>query len=115
MSILPAVAVLDTMNTLNDFLGWSGLTQAEWTVVATALGQADLDNVVLIAAIDDSDFADARKELTLVRRGALNLTIGAVKMKFGLETSFLPRSAAAQATAAAQPPAASCSGAATTE
>ena len=107
MSVIPSATVLDGWNTLTDFLDWSGLQQTEWTAVATALGQADLDSLMSVAAIHDEDYLTARKELTPARRGALNLMIGAVKAKFGITTTLLPRSTAPRSQAITAPAASS--------
>ena len=79
------------------------MQRAEWELVASALGQADLKDLMLIAALEDEDIVAARRELTPVRRGAANLLIGAVKAKLGITTKLLPQAVATAAAAQAQP------------
>ena len=101
MAATPERAVLDAWTELGQVLAWSGLTTDEWTKVATALGQSDLSNLLLISAIDDDDYLEVRKELSPVKRGALNLTVAAIKAKFNLATRLLPQITTGPASTAA--------------
>ena len=88
----PAREILEEWTEIGQVLAWSGFTAAERTKVATALGDSELSNLLLISAIDDDDYLEVRKELSPVRRAALNLTVAAVKAKFHLATKLLPQS-----------------------
>ncbi len=91
MALIPSAELLASWNTLEQARGWIGVTEEEWTSVARGLGDGALDNLLLIAAIPDADYINARDEagLTAVRRAAMNLLINAIKHKFGVTTAVM--------------------------
>ena len=96
---MPSSAVLGEWNTLQQALDWAGVSRDEWVRLATVMGDADLDSLLLISAIDDGDFTEARTEakFTIVRRAAIDLLFAVVKTKFNVTTKVIPTATPAPA------------------
>ena len=85
---VPTTVITDGWNKVSDACAWAGVTDAEWTALSTAMGEAGFESLLLLASLDDDDWEEARKEakLPMIRRAAANLMYSAVKYKFQVAT-----------------------------
>ena len=86
-----AVEVLRSWSTIADGLTHYGITAEEWSPVAKALGDEQLNDLCTLASIEDADYKEARDvvKLTPIKKGAFNMMFGAIKMKYNLVTTVV--------------------------
>ncbi len=110
--LLPSAAVIDSWTTVTDVRTWAGVPGDVWARVATALGDAELNALMLVAGLTDEDYRaailGAQPAITPIQRVSLNLLFHGIKAKFGLESNIMQNPGASQtatssSTAAAAP------------
>ena len=89
---LPTLEAMCSWESVSDARIWLGVAVEEWTPIATALGDSELTSLVLLSAIEDDDYIEARNSAGLkpIRKAAANLLFAAVKGKFGVATKLMP-------------------------
>ena len=91
--LIPAAAVTDSWTTVNDALGWAGVSAAVWERFATALGDAALQSLLTVAGMDENDFKDAFGAMTpranAVEKTNRSLLLTAIKHKFQVPCRLL--------------------------
>jgi hypothetical protein len=50
-ALYPSEATILGWNTMEDLRGWAGVTLEEWKVIAMAVGDQELDNILLVAGM----------------------------------------------------------------
>ena len=55
----PSQAVYATWTTVQDAVAWAGTTEELWTQAATALGDPQLNNLLILAGVAGDDFRTA--------------------------------------------------------
>ena len=100
---MPSAEVLATWTTVKQAAEWVCVSDDEWIRLATAMGDRELSSLLLLSAIDDDGFVEARNEakFTIVRKAAVNLMFAAIKTKFSVTTKITPTSKPAPTAAAA--------------
>ena len=82
---MPAPEVLTTWTTVAEGRAYYGITAEEWAPVAKALGDELLDDLGILASIEDGDYKEARdtSKMSAIKKGAFNMLFGSVKTKYG--------------------------------
>ena len=90
---MPTPELLAAWTTIADGRAHYGITSEEWAPVAKALGDESLDDICVLASIDDGDYKEARDtpKLSAIKKGALNMLFGSVKMKYGFATTIVQK------------------------
>ena len=89
--IYPAMEVLGTWTTLAEARAWAGLSAEHWTAIKRALGNAETDNPISIAATPPNLFVDAigtwatAATPTNFEKVQAALTYNALRIKYGME------------------------------
>ena len=80
---VPTSEIMATWNSISDAREYFKVSQPDWAKVAAALGDETLDEMGLLAGVDDSDYRTARDEsgLNPLKKGAVNLVFGAIKTR----------------------------------
>ena len=66
---LPTVEVMSARESVSDARTWSRVSEGEWTTIAAALGDGEMTSLVLLSAIEDDDFIEARNSTGLEQSG----------------------------------------------
>jgi len=94
-ALLPSAAVMEAWTKLDDARSWAALAPERLRELLEILGDADLDNIVLMAALDPSMVRDAmekvRKDVggvaspwSAFERVKANLLYNASRQRFGM-------------------------------
>ena len=111
---VPSAEVLSSWKTIGDAREHYRINETEWAKLAAALGDETLDDMGMLAGVDDTDFRKARDEAGLnpLKKGVMNLLFGAIKTRFNLQTTIvqqLPTQPQTSTAATTSPPAAASS------
>ncbi len=91
--LLPSASVIDAWQSVKDVRVWAGVSTDVWTRVATALGDAELDVLMLVAGLTDEDYRAAVMSsdppISPIQKVSLNLLFHGIKSKFGMDTNIL--------------------------
>jgi hypothetical protein len=90
--LLPPGIITDTWTSVSDARSWSGLQSEPWRAVARNLGDPNLDSLFTVAGISIADLKYAISTATIggnqisaIDKSLTNLTLNAIKAKFGIE------------------------------
>ena len=88
---MPPAAVLATWETIGDALKHYKIEDSVWRKIAENLGDAEFQDIGVLAGVDDADFRMARDGagISPLLKGAVNLMFGAIKAKFNLATEIV--------------------------
>ena len=93
--LLPSDAVLEGWTSLNDAMQWAAVPTNLMRSVARQLGNPDMTQLTLFAAVLPEEWRDAltqarigSRELTSFEKGQMRLLANAVRKKFGLSFAF---------------------------
>ena len=83
-ALAPSAAVYENWTTIKDVLKWSGVLEELWRRVATELGDPELENLFILAGMEDEDYRTAVSKVqpSPMHNIVLNLTFNAIKTKF---------------------------------
>ena len=88
--LTPSSTTLESWTTVKDAVLWSGANAEVWKRAAAALGDPDLNNLLVLAGVADDDYRRAvdgmEPPVTMLQKSSLNLTFNAVKAKMGVPT-----------------------------
>ena len=81
--LVPSDEVLKSWTTFSDARAWAGLSLEDWTKVATEVGDKDLDNLMLVAALPPDALREMlsgdRVELSLLAKSKVALAVNAAR------------------------------------
>ena len=81
----PSQTVIATWTTAQDAVAWAGTTEELWTQAAAALGDPNLNNLLVLAGVADDDFRTAISSINPpvnpLRKSTWNLAFNTVKVK----------------------------------
>ena len=86
-SLLPPAATFEGWKTIDDSKKWAKIPDDMLKAFCVALGEEELVDLHVFAALEPEDVRDIIKALcvTVVKRTRLNLLLNAIRAKFGLE------------------------------
>ena len=91
--LAPSQATCENWSTVQDAVAWAGTSEAVWKQAATALGDPELSNLLVLAGVSDEDYRTAingiTPPVTPLQKSSLNLSFNAVKTKMGVPTQIL--------------------------
>ena len=86
-SLLPSLSVYGSWTTMTDVCAWAAVSDEMWVQFAEQLGDASLQNISLVAAMQPDDIKEAIEAAItgVVARTKLRLVYAAARLKFGLD------------------------------
>ena len=83
VSLLPSLSVYGSSTTMKDVCTWAAVSDEMWVQFAEQLGDASLQNISLVAAMQPDDIKEAIAGV--VARTKLRLVYADARLKFGLD------------------------------
>ena len=88
---LASLEEITTWTTISDGRTHYGISLELWKPLAAALGEEGLDDLCVLASVDDDDYKEARdaQRMSAIKKGTMNRLFCSIKEKYGIATSII--------------------------